>query len=139
MFDDEDFDDGPAATVATAPRPEPVAPAVAARTTARRIAPAAYLLLPDDQWTPADLRDYAVTQICDLFGPLAARNPAVEMSIFKGFASRWGAQAPAILRYAFVINKGWWNSAPITLNRFCAKSDPYFAAEIVKRLPQADR
>ena len=62
------------------------------------------------------------------------RNPKTEASIFKSFMTRWPENSVAIARAAFEVHDGMWRSAPISLNRFCKASDPYFAAIIAKNL-----
>lgn len=97
------------------------------------VAGASYLLKEDSQWTWEDLRDYVMGQIEQYHGP-QIRNAMKEASIFKGFLKRHGAKAPAIARFAFEQQRGMWQRAPISANRFCAGSDPYFADVILKRL-----
>lgn len=94
---------------------------------------AAYLLKADDKWTWEDLRDYVMSQIEQYHGP-QLRNAVKEASIFKGFMNRHGAKAVAIARFAFEVQRGMWQRAPISVNRFCAGSDPYFAKPISERL-----
>jgi hypothetical protein len=94
---------------------------------------AAYLLKDDSQWTWEDLRDYVMGQIEAFHGP-QLRNPTKEASIFKGFLKRHGGNAVAIARFAFEMQRGMWQRAPISVNRFCAGSDPYFANIISERL-----
>jgi hypothetical protein len=97
------------------------------------VAGASYLLKEDSQWTWEDLRDYVMGQIETFHGP-QLRNPVKEASIFKGFLKRHGAKAVGIARFAFEQQRGMWQRAPISVNRFCAGSDPYFADVIAERL-----
>lgn len=127
FFEDDDEPDPPA----DAPPPAVPPPALAR--------PAAYLLLADAQWTPADLRDYVVSEIEQREGPATGRDPAVEMSIFKAFAGRWGALGPAIARHAFTVCDGWWRGSPVTVKRFCKNCDKYFATPIADLLPGGGR
>jgi hypothetical protein len=84
-------------------------------------------------WAWDDLRDYVVSGIEDRFGAFP-RDTRKESGIFKSFLARWGEQAQAIARYAFEVADGRWAGAPISVNRFCKGSDPYFAEVIVARL-----
>lgn len=97
------------------------------------VAGASYLLKEDSQWTWEDLRDYVMGQIEQFHGP-QLRNPVKEASIFKGFLKRHGAKSVGIARFAFEVQRGMWQRAPISVNRFCAGSDPYFANPISERL-----
>lgn len=93
-------------------------------------------LLSSD-WGWGELRDYVVASIIERFGPIL-RNPVTEKSIFSSFINRWGAdEAEAIARRAFEIHEGVWGSAPISVNRFCIASDPYFAEPLLEASRQA--
>ena len=90
-----------------------------------------------DDWSWDDLRNYVVVQIEERLG-VFPRDSRKEAGIFKSFLSRWPeGQAQAIARYAFEVCDGRWAGAPISVNRFCKGSDPYFAAKIVDRLVQS--
>lgn len=89
--------------------------------------------LVTEQWGWQELRDYVATEIEKRHG-VFPRNPVKESGIFKSFLSRWGDQAPLIARAAFEQHDGWWKGAPISVNRFCKGSDPYFAEVIAKNL-----
>lgn len=84
-------------------------------------------------WTWSDLRDYVVGQIEERFGAFP-RDSRKESGVFKSFLARWGDQAQPIARHAFEVADGRWGGAPISVNRFCKNSDPYFAAVIAERL-----
>jgi hypothetical protein len=92
-----------------------------------------FLLRSDEAWDWQDLRDYVVREIEARFG-VFPRNPLREAATFKSFMTRWGVQAPAIARYAFETLDGRWAGAPISVNRFCKNSDPYFAAVIAETI-----
>lgn len=94
---------------------------------------ATHLLKQDSDWDAADLRNYVMGEIERYHGP-QVRNAVKENAIFKGFLSRWPNEAVAIARFAFEVQRGLWNRSPISVNRFCAASDTYFAAKIVERL-----
>lgn len=111
----------------------PAAPAVRETVRLTPVAGAAYLLKADEDWTWEDLRDYVMAQIVMYHGP-QVRNPVKEASIFRGFMSRHGEKAVGIARFAFEQQRGMWQRAPISANRFSKGSDPYFADTIAKRL-----
>lgn len=108
-------------------------PVVTERVRVTPVSGAAYLLKEDSQWTWEDLRDYVMGQIEQYHGP-QVRHAVKEASIFKGFLKRHGDKAVAIARFAFEVQRGMWQRAPISVNRFCAGSDPYFADVISGRL-----
>jgi hypothetical protein len=93
-----------------------------------------FLAKPEAMWNWSDLRDYVVGEIEAAHGP-QVRDPKKEAGIFKGFISRWGIEkAVAISRAAFQVHGGMWRNAPISVNRFCKGSDPYFAQPIADNL-----
>jgi len=108
-------------------------PVVTERVTVTAVAGATFLLKADAEWSWEDLRDYVVGQIEQYHGP-QVRNALKEASVFKSFCARHGDKAPAIARYAFEVQRGMWQRAPIAVNRFCKASDVYFADPIKKRL-----
>lgn len=93
-----------------------------------------YLTRPDSSWGWDDLRDYVVGQVEQRFGAFP-RDLRKESSIFKSFLGRY-PQAVAIARYAFEVKDGYWSGAPISVNRFCKGSDPWFADIIAVRLAE---
>jgi hypothetical protein len=109
------------------------APVVKETVRVTSVASAAYLMKDDASWTPEDLRDYVMGQIEQFHGP-QVRNAMKEASIFKSFMGRWPGQAVAIARFAFEVERGMWQRAPISANRFCKASDVYFAAKIAEKL-----
>jgi len=93
-----------------------------------------YAMKDDAVWGWSDLRDFVIREIEKRHGP-QVRDPKKEASIFKSFMSRWQDQAPAIARAAFgPVNDGMWRNAPISVNRFCKASDPFFSEVIAARL-----
>lgn len=92
-----------------------------------------HLLKPEGEWSWSELRDYVVAQIEARFGAFP-RDSRKEHAIFTRFIKDHGSHAPAIARHAFDVCDGYWAGAPISINRFCKGSDPYFAAPIVARL-----
>jgi hypothetical protein len=108
-------------------------PTVVERVHVTSVAGAAYLLKDDSEWSANDLRDYVMGQIEQYHGP-QIRNSMKESAIFKGFLSRHGAKAVAIARFAFENQRGMWQRAPISANRFCKGSDPFFSDVIAERL-----
>ncbi len=117
-------------------KPEPVAetaPVIRETVRVTAVAGAAYLLKDDDAWSWEDLRDYVMAQIEQYHGP-QVRNTTKEAAVFKSFLDRHGEHAVRIARFAFEVNRGMWQRAPISVNRFCKGSDPYFADKIKSRL-----
>lgn len=94
-----------------------------------------WLLMEDRFWGWEELRDFVVYEIERRFGTFP-RNFRTEHSIFKSFSARWGAQAGPIAKFAFGVREGYWAGAPISVNRFCKNSDPFFSSEIIKLLSQ---
>lgn len=93
-----------------------------------------FVMKDDVVWGWVELRDYVVSEIEKRHGP-QVRDPRKEAAIFKAFMSRWPTQAVAIAKVAFgPINDGMWHHAPISVNRFCIASDPYFSTVIASRL-----
>lgn len=90
-------------------------------------------------WTPEQLRDYVVVEIEKVVGVFPRKPEYKEMAIFKGFCSRYGERAAEIARHAFEVEGGYWRSAPISVTRFCANSDPYFADPILAIIDAAKR
>lgn len=92
-----------------------------------------HILTQEADWTWEQMRDFVVTEIETRFGPFP-RNPIKEKAIFNAFIGRWNGQSVAIAKAAFDVFDGWWQSAPVSINRFCKNSDPFFAAPIADRL-----
>jgi hypothetical protein len=90
-----------------------------------------FLSRDDAQWSWSDLRDYVVHEIERRFGTFP-RDAKKEFGIFSRFVKEHGEQAAAIAKYAFEVCDGWWQGAPISVNRFCKGSD--FAAPIKQSL-----
>lgn len=94
----------------------------------------AHTMKPDAEWEWRDLRDYVMREMESVHGP-QVRDSLKEKSIFSSFIKRHGAvDAVAVARYAFGFSKGMWANAPISVNRFCKASDPFFADPIKQRL-----
>jgi len=102
-------------------------------TITRRSESRSHLLKDSEAWGWEEVRDYVVSQIEDRFG-VFPRDQRKEAAIFKSFYTRYGAAAPIIAQYAFEVCEGYWKSAPVSVNRFCRGSDPYFAEVIIKAL-----
>jgi hypothetical protein len=86
-----------------------------------------------EKWEWQQLRDYVISSIEKLHGPFR-RDPIKESAIFKSYITRWGDKAPAIARYAFENQKGYYCNAPISVYRFCVKSDEFFSQPITTLL-----
>ena len=99
------------------------------------VASSTHVLKVEAEWGWEELRDYVVNAITARHGAFP-RNFKTEASIFKSFVSRYPADAPAIAKFAFENVNGMWANAPISVNRFCKGSDPYFSDKIVMRLRQ---
>jgi hypothetical protein len=96
------------------------------------------LLVETEHWTWSELRDYVASSITERFGPFP-RDARKEHSIFNRFFNQYGADAIAVAKYAFgPVCDGWWRGAPISINRFCKSSDPYFVAPIMERLADVE-
>jgi hypothetical protein len=95
--------------------------------------PVTHVMTEQSRWSWQELRDYVVGRIIATHGPYP-RNDKKEMGIFKSFADRWGPDAPDIAKFAFEQMGGYWKNAPISVNRFCKASDPYFATPIIDHL-----
>lgn len=91
---------------------------------------------PDAQWDWQALQDYVVDQIESFHGTFP-RDSRKEYGIFSSFISRWGVEGPAIARYAFEVNQGYWVNAPIAVSRFTKSNDPFFAQPIIEKLRSA--
>lgn len=92
-----------------------------------------HLLSGDEQWGWKELRDYVVSSIEQKFGPFP-RDYKKEYGIFSSYLTRYGNDAPKIARAAFESYNGMWSSAPISINRFCKASDPFFSDVILNKI-----
>lgn len=96
------------------------------------------MLVGTEQWTWAEFRDYVVAQITERFGAFP-RDARTEHAIFKRFFGEYGTDAIAVAKFAFgPVCDGWWRGAPISVNRFCKASDPYFVQPILERLADTE-
>lgn len=121
-----------AGEVSTVAVRQSVAPVVE-RVTVTPIPSSTHLLRTEGEWSWSELRDYVVSEIERRHGP-QPRNPKTEASIFKSFLARHPGTAVRIAKAAFEIYDGMWANAPISVNRFCKASDPFFASPILTRL-----
>ena|SRR5580765_5572925 len=96
-------------------------------------------LLSSDKWQWSDLRDYVIRKIEETCGQVPRQASYKEQAIFEGFLKRHGQRAPQIVRYAFEVAGGYWRNAPISVNRFCANSDPYFSDVIKRHLEEVEQ
>lgn len=110
-----------------------VVPQVVETVTVRPSQAAGFVMKPETSWGWQDLRDYVIREIEARHGA-TVRNPKTEASIFKSFLSRWPDQAVSIAKVAFEVHEGMWRNAPISVNRFCKASDPFFSEVIAKNL-----
>lgn len=88
------------------------------------------------EWSAEDLQAYVVRQIEDRTGAFP-KDPVRLNATFKGFLTRYGADAGPIAVAAFETYQGRWKGSPISWQRFCKGSDPYFGDEIRERLNTA--
>lgn len=94
------------------------------------------LLVDTEQWTWQELRDFVASQIVDRFGPFP-RDARKEYGIFNRYFASYGANGIAVAKFSFgPVLDGWWGKAPISVNRFCKASDPYFTVPILERLAE---
>lgn len=109
-------------------------PTVMERVTVTPISSSRHLLTQEESWTWEELRDYVITEIVRRHGP-QVRNGKKERAIFSSFLNRWPeGKAVLIAKAAFEIYDGMWANAPLSVNRFCKASDPFFSEVIIDRL-----
>jgi len=108
-------------------------PQIQSRVTVTPIASRTDLLAGEAEWTWQELRDYVVAQIEKAHGPFP-RDAKKEYGIFSRFLREHGQDGIRVARFAFEKCDGWWNGAPISINRFAKGSDPYFVIPILQRL-----
>lgn len=83
-------------------------------------------------WSGEDLLFYIKEESGRLTGPqLPCFN---EQSIVRDFLERFGMQAVTIARLAFEIHGGMWMGAPVTVRRFSASNDEFFARPLIAAL-----
>jgi hypothetical protein len=58
--------------------------------------------------------------------------------IIDGFWERFGAAGMVICRQAFEVHNGMWQGAPVTLQRFQAHHDPFFAVPLLTEARQGE-
>lgn len=114
---------------------EQAAPTVVQRVTLTPLPSRSDLLKAGEQWSWAEFRDYVCAEIICRFGAFP-RDSRKEYGIFSRYLSTFGnTDAIRIAEYAFgPVCEGWWGNAPISVNRFCRASDPYFSIPILERL-----
>lgn len=111
----------------------PASPVVRETVRVTPVSGARYLLKEDAEWAWEELRDYVTGQIETFHGP-QIRNAIKEKAIFSSFLTRWADKAPAIARFAFEVQRGMWNRAPVSVNHFTKGADQWFAQPISERL-----
>lgn len=126
------FDD---VTPVVSPTPVTSAPTITETVTVKPtlIASVSDAFKSTETWGWEELRDYVIRNIEARHGAFP-RNFKTEGGIFKSFVNRHGSNAGLIAKFAFEQQGGMWRNAPITVNRFCKASDPYFAEPIIERL-----
>jgi hypothetical protein len=98
-----------------------------------------YVGKADAEWGWEGLSDYVLAKLESRTGPIPERrtwnDPEVKIaSVFKGFWRRWEDKAPAMARFAMEHCDGVVEGVTVSLTSFCAKSDPFFAKPIAKRM-----
>lgn len=91
------------------------------------------LLADVGEWGWSELRDYVAAEIITRFGPFP-RDARKEYGIFSRYFGAYGQSGIEVAKYAFEICDGWWANAPVSVNRFCKASDPFFTEPIIARL-----
>lgn len=101
--------------------------------------PKTHLYRDPEAWEWTELRDYVIYEITRLTGEVSGHptSSAAEAQIFKSFMRRFGPDAQRIARYALDTCDGLWYGTPVTIFKFCKKSDPQFADPILKKLEAA--
>lgn len=93
-----------------------------------------YVMKDEQAWGWQDLRDFVIREIENHHGP-QPRDLRKESGIFKSFMTRYPEHCVGIARAVFgPVHQGMWRGAPVSVNRFCKASDPYFADVLVSRL-----
>jgi hypothetical protein len=88
-------------------------------------------------WSWEELRDYVVRWIETHHGEFP-KDPVRIASTFKAFKRRHGEMAGPIAVTAMELHHGMWMGSPISVNRFCEKSDKIFAHPIKESLLKRD-
>jgi hypothetical protein len=91
----------------------------------------------DDSSPPADgvretLAAFVTAKISELHGPVVPCHQ--EDALIGGFAERFGAMAMPIAAQAFGPHQGMWMGAPVTVRRFAASQDAYFALPLLEEI-----
>jgi hypothetical protein len=94
--------------------------------------PAATAELPPERWTRADLARYIIGEIARVNGPQLPVQQTDQ--IITGFFERYGAMGVRIARLVFGRYQGMWRGAPVTVRRFDAGQDQYFAAPLIREI-----
>lgn len=113
---------------------EEVAPTIVQRVSIEQVPARSDLLVEAEHWGWMELRDYVASQIINLFGPFP-RDSRKEYGIFNRYFGAYGLDGIRVSEFAFgPVCEGWWGGAPISINRYCKASDPYFTEPILARL-----
>ena len=114
------------------------APVVVQKVTVQQVSSRTDLTVDESSWGWSELRDYVVSQIERIHGAFP-RDAKKEYGIFNRFMKEHGASGVLVAKTAFEVYGGWWNGAPISINRFTRGSDPYFVVPILQRLSDAQQ
>lgn len=117
------------------PAPEiQTAPTIVQQVTIEQVPARSDLLVETDHWGWSELRDYVASEIISRFGPFP-RDSRKEYGIFNRYFGEFGQDGIKVAQFAFgPVCDGWWGGAPVSINRFCRASDPYFSIPILDRL-----
>jgi hypothetical protein len=87
---------------------------------------------PPAEWTRADLARYIIGEIARVNGPQLPVQQTDQ--IITGFFERHGAMGVRIARLVFSRYQGMWRGAPVTVRRFDAGQDQFFAAPLIREI-----
>lgn len=87
---------------------------------------------PAPEWTRADLARFVRAEITRANGPQLPVQR--EDEIITGFYSRFGFNGVQIAKYVFGTLGGMWRGAPVTVRRFAAGQDEFFAEPILREI-----
>lgn len=87
---------------------------------------------PPGEWTAGDLTFYVNEEIERIHGPQLPRLGTA--FAIEHFHERFGADSVRIARHAFEARRGMWQGAPITVARFMAGHDEFFAIPILREI-----
>lgn len=93
---------------------------------------AALAATPAGEWSRADLAYFIGEEIARLHGPQLPNSHADE--ILAQFWERFGERGVSIARRVFEAYQGFWMGAPVTVRRFEAAQDEFFACPLLSEI-----